>query len=81
MPVVKTGAVSYRSKNPEKCLVTAKQEKKRKYINNYLNKWKHFTPLIDSADVLFGVEAEATLKCIAIHLSQKWGKPYSFTCG
>ena len=35
--VVKTDSISYQSKTPEKCLDTAKREKKKKYLNACLN--------------------------------------------
>ena len=61
MRVVNTDAVSYQSKTPEKCLETAKREKKKKYLNAYLNDHQHFTPFVALVDGPLGVEAEATL--------------------
>ena len=42
---------------------------------------RHFTPFVASVDSLLGVEAEATLKCIASHLATKWEGSYSSTYG
>ena len=81
MRVVNTDAVSYQSKTPEKCLETAKREKKKKYLNAYLNDHQHFTPFVALVDGPLGVDAEATLKHIASHLTQKGKEPYSRTCG
>ena len=43
MRVLNTDAVSYQSKTPEKVLVTAEREKKKKYLHSCLNKRRHFT--------------------------------------
>ena len=80
MRVINTDAVSYQSKTPEKCLKTANQEKKRNYLNACLNKRRNFTPFVDLVDILLGVEAESTLKLIAILLAHKWKEMYSHTC-
>ena len=80
MCVVNTEAVSYQSKTPEKCLETVDREKKKKYLNACLNKRLHFTPFVALVDGINGVEAEATLKCIASRLTQKWKDLYSRTC-
>ena len=83
MHVVNTEAVSYQSKTPEKCLETAERKKKmnKKYPNTYPNKRQHFTPFFFLMYGILGVEAEATLKHIAIHLVQEWKNQYSRTCG
>ena len=72
MRVVNNDAVSYQYKTPENCLETVKQEKKRKYLNNFLNECRHFTPVVASVDGLLGVEAEETLKDISSRIAQKW---------
>ena len=72
MCVMNIDAVSYQSKTPEKCMETAWREKKRKYLNYFLNERRHFTPFFASVYGLLGVEVEATLKCIASCLAQKW---------
>ena len=74
-----TDTVSYQSQTPEKFLETAECKKKRMYLNACLNWRRHFTPFVASVDGLLGVEAEATLKRIAIHLAQKWKELYSCT--
>ena len=72
MHVVNTDTIYYQYKTLEKCLDTAKREKKRNYLTACLNKRRHFNPFVASVDGILGVEAEATLKCIAIRLAQKW---------
>ena len=81
MRVMNTDAVSYQSKTPEQCLETAKSEKKRKCLNNCLNKRRKSTPFAASVDVLLRSEADATLKRIFSCLAQKYQEPYSRTCG
>ena len=79
--VVNTDAVSYQYKTPKKCLDTSEWEKKKKYLHACLNERWHFTPFVASVYGLLGVEAEATLKCIASRLTTKWKEPYSRTYG
>ena len=81
MRVVNTGTAFYQSKTPEKFLETNKRLKKRKYINSYLNKRRHFTPFVDLVDGLLRVEEESKIKCIAIRPTQKCKELYSRTCG
>ena len=57
MHVVNTDATSYQSKNPEKCLETAEKEMKKKYLDTCLKQRRNFTPFVDSAVILLGVEA------------------------
>ena len=71
MLVVNTDTVSYQYKTPEKCLNTAKHEKKKKYLHASLNKHIHFTLFVASVDGLLWVEAEGTLLQISIHIVQK----------
>ena len=70
--VVNTDTVSYQAQNPENCMDTADREKKKKHLHACLNERRHFAPLVASVNVLLGVEAEATLRRISIHLAQKW---------
>ena len=81
MRVVNTGTAFYQSKTPEKFLETNKRLKKRKYINSYLNKRRHFTPFVALVYGLLGVEMEVTLKRISSRFVQNWKEPYSCTCG
>ena len=81
MRVVNTDATSYRSKTPKKCLETAEKEKKKNHIDACLRQRREFNPFIVSADVLLGVESEATLKRTTSRLVTKWKESYSHTCG
>ena len=65
----------------EKCLYEAENGKKKMYLEAFLQLRRHFSPFVASVDGLLGVEATATLKRIASHLSTKWRQPYSKTCG
>ena len=80
MHVVNTGAVSYQSKTPEKCLETAKREKKKNFLNACFKKCQGFTPCVALVDGLLGVEVEVTLKRISSRLAQEWKETYSRTC-
>ena len=76
MRATNTDDPSYISKKPEKCLETADKDKNRKYLDACLKHCWHFTAFFASVDGLLGVKAEATLKCITIHLTTKWKDPY-----
>ena len=69
MRVVNTDAKSYWGRSPEKCLEEAERAKKKMYLEACLQQRRHFSPFVASVDGLLGVEAEATLKRIAIHLA------------
>jgi hypothetical protein len=79
--VVDTDAKSYNSWAPKKVLKLAEKVKKNKYLENCLQQRYAFTPFVISVDGLLGYEAKILLKRLAIHLSEKWMKPYSVTCG
>ena len=81
MRVVKTDALLYVRKSPEKCLQEAERGKKKMYLEACLQKRRHFSPSVSSVDGLLGVEATATLKRISSRLATKWCQPYSKTCG
>ena len=80
MLVVNTETLYHRKKSPDKILHMIEEEKKKKYLEACLQKRYHFSPFVISVDSLLGVEAEATVKCIAICLVTKWKQPYSRTC-
>ena len=81
MHVGNTDALSHRNKSPDKCLQTEEKKKKKKYLESFLQQLRQFYPFILSVDDLLGVDTEAVLKCIVIHLATKWKYPYSRTCG
>ena len=79
--VVDTDAKSYNSRDPASVLKTAEKSKKNKYLEHCLQQRRAFTPFVVSVDGLLGYEASNLLKRLAFHLSEKWQKPYSVTCG
>ena len=42
---------------------------------------RHFTPFVLSTDGIFGFEARALLKRLAVLLAEKWNKPYPSVMG
>ena len=55
--------------------------RKKKYLEHCLQQRCAFTPFVISVDGLLGYEANNLLKRLAVHLSEKWQKPYSVICG
>ena len=80
MRVVNNDAISYQSKNLEKCLETAGRKKKSNKLHACINEHRHFNIFVASVDGLLGVESEARLKCITSRLATKWNEPYLRTC-
>ena len=72
MHVVKTDAETHLAKPLEKCLQESEGEKKRMYLEAYLQQCRHLSPFVASGDGLLGVEATATLKRIPSRLATKW---------
>ena len=81
MHFVNTDALYHQNKSPEKCLLMAEKEKYCKYLEACHRQRYHFYQFILYVDVLLGMEAEATLIHIAIHLATKWENTYSRMCG
>ena len=79
--ITDTDAKSYKSRSPAKILESQEREKKKKYLEPCLERRRHFTPFVVSADGLKGKEATAFLKRLSILLARKWQKPYSVVCG
>ena len=57
------------------------REKKRMYLEAYLQNFRHFSPFFALMDGLLGVEATANLKIISSRLATTWRQPYLRTCG
>ena len=76
-----TNSLSHRTKSQEKCLQTMENEKKNKYLETCLQKFRQLPPFLISVESLIVMEFEATLKHIARHVAIKWKQPYSRTCG
>ena len=79
--ITDTDAKSYKSRDPAKVLASQEREKKKKYLEPCLQRRRHFTPFVVSADGLKGKEAKAFLKRLSVLLAKKWQKPYSVVCG
>ena len=70
--IIDTDAQSYLSQPPISVLLTAENEKKRKYSAASVARRAHFTPLCFSVDGVAGPEAAFFLKRLAYCLSAKW---------
>ena len=55
--ITDTDSKSHQGKDPAKVLEQQEREKKRKYLGPCLDRRKHFTPFVVSADGLKGKEA------------------------
>jgi hypothetical protein len=79
--ITDTDAKTYRSKDPAKVLAQHEREKKKKYLEACLERRRHFTPFVVSADGMIGKEAKVMMKRLSALLAEKWQKPYSEVCG
>ena len=66
-----TDAKSYKSRAPAKVLESQEREKKKKYLEPCLQRRRHFTPFVVSADGMKGKEATAFLKRLFALLAKK----------
>jgi hypothetical protein len=78
--ITDTDVSSYLMSSPSKVLVNQEKANKRKYLEPYLQRRRHFRPLVFSADGLRGPEATAATKQLAKLLACKWGRSYRQTC-
>ena len=76
MRITDTDAKSYRKKEPMKVLEQHEKEKKDKYLQNCLEMWKDFTPMVYSVDGIAGREARNAEKRLATQLAGKWNREY-----
>ena len=76
MRITDTDAKSYRKKEPMKVLEQHEKEKKDKYLQNCLEMWKDFTPMVYSVDGIAGREARNAEKRLATQLAGKWNHEY-----
>ncbi len=63
MRITDTDAQSYRKKEFVKVLEQHEKEKKDKYLQNCLEMWKDFMPMVYSVDGIAGREARNAEKC------------------
>lgn len=66
--------------DPVKVLV-AHEKEKDKYLEDWLVRRCHFTPLVLSVDALWIVEATAVGNLLGAMLSAKWNRSYPDVCG
>jgi hypothetical protein len=64
-----------------KVLAQHEREKMKKYLEACLERRRHFTPFVVSADGMIGKEAKVMMKRLSALLAEKWPKPYSKVCG
>ena len=75
--IVNLNAGYYLRMMPEKALAKAEKEKKELYLQYCLKRRRTFTPMVDSADEIPGVEALAAQKILVALLSYKLNWEYS----
>ena len=69
MRVVNTDALTYRTKDPVKCLHEVEWGENKMYLEACLQQRWHFSPFVASADGLLRVEVTATLKRLTSRLA------------
>ena len=69
-------AKSYQKKESTKFLEQHEKEKKDKYLQNCLEMWEDFTPMVYSVDGIAGREARNVEKRLATQLAGKWQCEY-----
>jgi hypothetical protein len=57
------------------------REKKKKYLEAYLDQGRHFSTFEASTVGLLGKESRTLLKKLSMLLAEKWEKPDSNICG
>jgi hypothetical protein len=77
MRITDRDARSYGKKEFLKVLEQHEKEKKDKYLQNCLEMWKDFTPMVYSVDGIAGCEAQNAKKRLDVHLADKWNREYS----
>ena len=75
--IIDTDAQSYLSQPPASVILTAENEKKRKYLDASVTCRAHFTPLCFSVDGVAGSEAASFLRRLAISLSSRWERSFA----
>ena len=76
MRITDTDAKSYQKKEPTEVLEQHEKETKDKYLQNCLEMWKDFTPMVYSVDGIVGQEAWNAEKRLATQLAGKWKREY-----
>ena len=74
--VVDKNVASYEGKHPHCILSQHEHRKKGKYIEDRLERLRHFTPLVFSVNGIMGEEKKAETKKLAAALSKKQDRKY-----
>ena len=79
--VTDTDTKSNLSRDPAKVLELHEWEKKRKYLKDCLEQYRHFTPfMVSTTYSLIGREVKTLIKKLSSILAEKWEKPYAEVC-
>ena len=70
--VVDTESVSYDGRHPHKILSQHERRKKGGYLEAFLDRRRHLTPLVFSVDGVMGEETKVETKQLDDALSNKW---------
>ena len=81
MQIVNLDTGSYVHQKYAKALSTAENEKKDKYLHNFLDCRNHFIPMVYSADIIPGTEALSLQQSTSLLLSNKLYREYLEICG
>ena len=68
---------SYQIRKPASIIKSAKNDKKKKFLELCLMQRRYFTPFVVSCEGLLGKEADTFLKRLSKKLADKWRRPYS----
>ena len=58
-----------------------RNERRKKYQQACEDQRRSFVPLVMTTDGMLGEATKATVKRLAVLLSNKWNRPYSHVCG
>ena len=73
--VMDTDAQSYTSRTVDSVLLSAENEKKKKYLDAVEARHASFTPFVTSIDGVLAREANSVIKLLATRIALKWEKP------
>ena len=79
--VTDTDAPSQQGMDPMTCLAKHEKEKKKTYLQHYMDRNCSFTPLLFLVDSLFPSECLAVVQRLAFLLAEKWWRKYLAVCG
>ena len=79
--VMDTDAQSYSSRTVDSVLLSAENEKKKKYLDAVESRHASLTPFVTSIDCVYAREANSIMKLLATKIPLKWEKPLSEVTG